>query len=126
MPVLFNVDLDPPDASLCIAGELDLAARDLLRSHLEELRDCVDGAIRINLANVTFVDCTCLHVLDQLRLDLAPARRSLQLASAQPSFHLVCALAGYDQLSQMTAPRPRVLSHPRRPLRPRAGSVGSR
>jgi anti-anti-sigma factor len=118
MPVLFKVDHDPPHAHLCIAGDLDLAARDLLRSQLEDLRDCVDGAVRINLADVTFVDCTCLHVFDQLRLDLVAAGRTLHLTSARPSFHLICSLAGYERLSQMTAPRPLILVHPRQPVKP--------
>ncbi len=60
MSVLSSVDLEPPDASLRIYGDLDPAVHDRLRGHLEDLRDCVDGAVRIDLANVTFVDCTCL------------------------------------------------------------------
>ena len=113
MPVLFSVNLEPPEASLCICGDLDVASRDRLRRHLEDLRDCVHGAIRIDLENVTFVDCTCLRVFDDFRLDLVAAGRSLHLTSAQPCFHRTCALAGYDELSRMTVPK-LVLIRPRR------------
>ena len=113
MPVLFSIDLEPPEADLRIDGELDLAAQDRLRSHLRHLRDGTAGEIRIDLANVAFIDCTCLRVLEELRLDLVAAGRSLQLTSAQPSFRLISALAGYDELSRMTNPR-LVLIHPRR------------
>jgi len=113
MPVLFSIDLEPQEADLRIDGDLDLAAQERLRSHLGHLRDRTAGEIRIDLANVGFIDCTCLRVLEELRLDLVAAGRSLHLTSAQPSFRLISALAGYDELSRMTTPR-LVLVHPRR------------
>ena len=57
------VDLDPLRAAICAVGELDLAARDALAEVLQQQEDAGRRIVRLDLSQVTFLDCSCLGVL---------------------------------------------------------------
>jgi anti-anti-sigma regulatory factor len=97
MQATFDLSYDAPDAALRIAGELDLAFQGQLRNHLADLLDYT-GAVRLDLADLTFVDCTCLHTIELLRQELAASGRGFEIVAASMPFHLVAHLAQYDEL----------------------------
>jgi anti-sigma B factor antagonist len=55
----FTVSLDGSTTTVIACGELDLAARDALRDALAPL----DGAVVVDLEQVTFLDSSCIGVL---------------------------------------------------------------
>src|SRR6266496_3957792 len=55
----FTVSLDDGTTTVIACGELDLAARDALRDALAPL----DGAVVVDLEQVTFLDSSCIGVL---------------------------------------------------------------
>jgi anti-anti-sigma factor len=66
-------DLEPVRATLRAAGELDLTARDPLAELLEQQLVAGRGVIRLDLGELTFLDCSCVGVL------VAAHRRYLEL-----------------------------------------------
>lgn len=66
-------DLDLFRATIRAAGELDLAARDPLVDLLEQQLVAGRRVIRLDLSEVTFLDCSCVGVL------VAAHRRCLEL-----------------------------------------------
>lgn len=101
MHAVLTLILEPPGGRLQIDGELDLAVRDSLRHRLADLRDLVPGPVSLDLAGVTFVDCSSLRLLDDFRRELADARRPLDISTVSSSFRLVCQLAQYDDLVRL-------------------------
>jgi anti-anti-sigma factor len=67
------VDLDPLRATIRVAGELDLAARDPLAELLRQQQTAGRRVIRLDLAEVSFLDCSCVGVV------VAAHRRFLEL-----------------------------------------------
>jgi len=63
MPDEIVVQHDGGTVVVCPAGELDLAVADSLRAALEGAVHVTTGAVRVDLASVTFVDSTALAVL---------------------------------------------------------------
>lgn len=57
------VDLDPLRAAIHAAGDLDLAARQDLAEVLRDQEDAGRRVVWLDLAQVTFLDCSCLAVL---------------------------------------------------------------
>jgi anti-sigma B factor antagonist len=57
------VHLDPLHATIRAAGELDLAARGPLAELLEQQQIAGRRVISLDLAEVTFLDCSCVGVL---------------------------------------------------------------
>ena len=57
------VDLDPLRATIRAAGELDLAAREPFSELLEQQQIAGRRVISLDLAAVTFLDCSCVGVL---------------------------------------------------------------
>lgn len=56
-------DLDPPRAVVRAVGELDLAAREDLTEVLRQENAASGAVVRLDLSEVTFLDCSCLGVL---------------------------------------------------------------
>ncbi|MCW2856527.1 MAG: Anti-anti-sigma factor [Marmoricola sp.] len=77
------VDLDPLRAAICAVGELDIAARQDLADVLHQQDVAGRRFVRLDLSQVTFLDCSCLGVL------LASHRRFLEL-------HGLLVLSGVD------------------------------
>lgn len=98
MHATFIIELQPPDAVLRIAGELDIADENRLRNHLADLLDCASGRVVLDLSALTFVDCSCMAVIDRLRTELLAEGRALVIEDASLTFRLVATLAEYDAL----------------------------
>lgn len=105
MHATFTVELQPPDALLRIAGELDVADENRLRNHLADLLDYARGNVVLDLSALTFVDCSCMAVIDRLRAELVADGRELVIEDASLAFRLVAALAEYDALGATIADR---------------------
>lgn len=58
------VDLDPARSVLCAAGELDILARRALIDRLQHQQDAGKRFVCLDLSRVTFMDCSCLRVLE--------------------------------------------------------------
>lgn len=57
------VDLDPLRAAICAVGEFDLAARDDLAEALKQQEAERRRIVRLDVSQVTFLDCSCLGVI---------------------------------------------------------------
>jgi anti-sigma B factor antagonist len=64
-------------AFLHLRGEMDIATADHVRALGEDAINDLVGTIRINLADVTFIDSTCLSALVRIRNAAEAAGRSL-------------------------------------------------
>lgn len=78
------VDLDPLRAAICAVGELDLAAREDLADVLRQQEHASRRFVRLDLSQVSFLDCSCLGVL------VASHHRFLEL-------HGLLVLSGVDE-----------------------------
>jgi anti-anti-sigma factor len=101
MDAVLVTALEPPAARLRVAGDLDLAGCEGLRRSLADLAAAVAGTVTLDLSGVTFIDCTCLRVLDEFRRQLEEQGRQLVIEGASPRFDVVCRLAQYDQLAAL-------------------------
>lgn len=57
------VEVDPLRAAICAVGEFDLAACHDLAAVLQQQTDAGRRTVRLDLSQVTFLDCSCLGVL---------------------------------------------------------------
>jgi anti-sigma B factor antagonist len=58
------VVVDPLRSSFCASGELDLSARDLFAEGLQQQQDAGRRFVNLDLSRVTFIDNSCLHVIE--------------------------------------------------------------
>jgi anti-anti-sigma factor len=58
------VELDPLRSTFCVRGELDLAARQPLSDGLRCQQDAGRRFVNLDLSQVTFIDSSCLHVIE--------------------------------------------------------------
>lgn len=63
----WNVDRDGSSIRLSLSGELDVAVADEAAVRLKQLLVGIDGAVLIDLGNVTFMDSSGLRLLLDLR-----------------------------------------------------------
>src|SRR5438128_723681 len=61
--IKFNSFVDGRSATLQIDGELDIATRDQLVEQLRQLEALAVDVICLDVADVSFIDCSCLGVL---------------------------------------------------------------
>ena len=99
MRTIFHFTCHPPDALICLTGDVDLVSRDRLLEvlHRVRARDCREVAL--DLADVTFIDAHSLRILDDERRRLEAFGGALRVVAASDACLLVTALAGYDRLS---------------------------
>jgi anti-anti-sigma factor len=88
---LFTVDVDPPSL-LHLAGELDIAGAATLVAALQPLTRR-GGTIRLNLADLRFVDASGIRVFCQAAHELGKRGR-IVLHDSPPSVQRVVGLAG--------------------------------
>jgi len=50
------IEVRPDGAAVCFAGELDLSSHELCRRSLEEIAAATDGAIVLDLTELSFID----------------------------------------------------------------------
>ena len=119
MHATIAVSFESPDVHMRIDGELDIAYEHRLRNHAADVLDCSAGTVRLDLGDVTLVDCACLRTLDRLRREVTRAGRRFVITDASLAFSLVAYLAGYDEMLRsvggagVTPLRPRHVAQPR-------------
>lgn len=110
-------------ARVSASGELDLAAADRLAAVLDE--QCVPGSlVQLDLSAVTFMDGSCLRVLDDAHRRCQATRGRLVLTGIGPRIGRLLNLTGLDRTLLTTTP-PKLLLGPvhlgwgsQRPVRP--------
>lgn len=123
MHATFTTEHRPPDVVLRIDGELDVADENRLRNHLADLLDYAAGTVVLDLPALTFVDCSCMAVIDRLRAELLGEGRELVIREASLTFRLVAALAEYDGLCALVSDERVMPLRLRRPRTPHGRSA---
>ncbi|KAA1416917.1 STAS domain-containing protein [Nocardioides humilatus] len=84
----FNVRIDAPDGGwsiLSVAGDLDLSAALGLQTFLATQEDAGRTTLRLDLSEVTFMDCSCLRVLSDAHVRLSARGGGLEIFEASRS-----------------------------------------
>jgi anti-anti-sigma factor len=93
----------PATAQVAVSGEVDLATAEVLRDRLlGVLRDEAPTMLGVDLAGVTFLDCTGISALVAVRNAAVRAGRQIRVTHAQPIVRRVLDLTGL--LDGITAP----------------------
>jgi len=103
----------PGTVRVAVAGEIDLASRDVLRVRLHNVLSTLHPRrIEVDLAGVTFLDCSGLTVLVVLGQAAARSGCRLRITNPQPLVRRILELtgvlevltAGFGQASPAVAP----------------------
>lgn len=81
-----------------IVGEIDLATAPRLRSHLDDVMADADGAILLDLAEVTFLDSTGVHAIATAFAELDGQDRELRVVNVSAPVRRVFELCGINYL----------------------------
>jgi anti-anti-sigma factor len=93
----------PSTARVAVAGEVDLATAHLLRDRLlGVLREQTPAVLDVDLARVTFLDCTGISALVAVRNAAVHVGRQMRVSHPQPIVRRVLELTGL--LDLFTAP----------------------
>lgn len=93
----------PTTARVAVSGEVDLATAQVLRDRLlGVLRDQGATMLSVDLAGVTFLDCTGINALIAARTAAARTGRQMRVTQPQPIVRRVLDLTGL--LDVFTAP----------------------
>lgn len=107
------------NATVRVRGELDIATADQAYAYLRDVVDSQDGAVTMNLAELTFCDAAGLGVLARAARYARRSGRSLMLSAARPSLLRIMHITGMDEafpeirnpaLAMIVWPRQAVLS----------------
>lgn len=101
MHPVFTTHLAPTTSRLAVSGELDLASREQLRWRLAQAEQFAGSSVELDLGGVTYVDASCLRVVDDARRRLEASGRSLDITVASRQFAMISSLAGYFELTTM-------------------------
>lgn len=103
MHATFAITHDPPVGTLVAAGELDIVSRGRLAWRLIDLGALDSAIVRLDLADVTYVDAGSLRLIDQARERLEARGTTFEISAASPCFRLVCPLADFTALAAAAA-----------------------
>lgn len=92
------VGADPLRATVRASGEFDLAARDSIVEVLGRQRDSGRAIVRLDVTDVTFMDCSCLRALVEEHQRFLAARGQLVLTGVGPRTNRLLKLTGLDQI----------------------------
>ena len=92
------VGADPLRATVRAAGALDLAARDSIVEVLGRQRDSGRAIVRLDLTDVTFMDCSFLRALVEEHQRFLAARGQLVLTGVGPRTDRLLKRTGLDQI----------------------------
>lgn len=92
------VGADPLRATVRASGALDLSARDSIVEVLGHQRDSGRVIVRLDLTEVTFMDCSCLGALVDAHQRFLAARGQLLLTGVGPPTNRLLKLTGVDQI----------------------------
>lgn len=107
-------------ATVRARGELDIATADQAFAYLRDVLDSQDlgpdGALTVNLEELTFCDAAGLGVLARLAGHARESGRELKLASARPSLLRIMRITGMDRtFPELRTPGPQMIAWPRQP-----------
>jgi anti-sigma B factor antagonist len=91
-------DAGDGDAHLRVGGEVDLATAPQLDAALTELVTATDGDLRIDCAELAFIDSSGVSVLVATEQRLAADGRKLVLRDASEQFRQVLAVTALDDV----------------------------
>ena len=97
------VTTDADDATILVAGELDLASAPQLQRAFD---DRLERQVTVDLAGVTFIDSTGLRALVTARNDLAERNQQLVVGRCSPAAARVFALTGLGDALGVTGAAP--------------------
>lgn len=115
-----HIDTSYPSAvtaRVAVAGEIDLATAPVLRERLlRVLRDQRPDLLDVDLAGVTFLDCTGLGALVAIRNAAIQAGRQMRVSHPQPTVRRVLEVTGLLGVftAPTTVPAPSGSGHPSR------------
>jgi anti-anti-sigma factor len=90
----------PVTITVAVTGELDLATADVLRDRLLDVLDGQNFAVlEVDLAGITFMDCTGLGALIVVRNIAVQTGRRMGISHPQPIVLRVLAATGFLTLS---------------------------
>lgn len=92
------VGADALRAKVRASGALDLSARDSIVEVLGRQRDSGRLIVRLELTDVTFMDCSCLGAVVEEHQRFLDARGQLVLTGVGPRTSRLLALTGLDQV----------------------------
>lgn len=95
---VFTTSVTDDVAVLRVSGELDIATQADLLSHATPLLTADARAIRLDLAEVSFIDSSGLGALVRLRQQAIAAGRELVLANPPRPVTRILTLTGLDDL----------------------------
>lgn len=104
MHPVFTTHLAPTTSRLAVRGELDLASRDRLRWRLAQADQFSRVSVQLDTSGVTYVDASCLRVVEDTRLRLEASGRILEVVAASREFAMISDLAGYVELAAVGSP----------------------
>ena len=83
---------------LRVSGEIDVSAKSLFQRRLADVIVANDDDVVVDLADVSFIDSTCLTVLVQARQQLEAVGRKFLIGRPSPAVTRVLELSGLDAL----------------------------
>lgn len=92
------VGADPLRATVRASGALDLAARDSIVEVLGRQRDSGRAIVRLDVTDVTFMDCSCLSTLVEEHQRFLAARGQLVLTGVGPRTNRLLKVTGLDRI----------------------------
>ena len=92
---------DGAGATVVLAGEIDLATAPELQARLESLIDATTGDVALDVARVTFLDSTGLHVIALVHRRLRDACRQLRVQPIERTRRRVLELSGMARLLEV-------------------------
>ncbi len=84
-------------ANVRVRGELDIATADQAYTYLRDVLDNQDGAVLVNLSELTFCDAAGLGVLARVAGHARRSGRSLKLTAARPALLRIMRITGMDE-----------------------------
>ena len=94
---------DGAGATVVLAGEIDLATAPELQARLESLIDATTGDVAVDVARVTFLDSTGLHVIALVHRRLRDESRQLRVFNPATRCDVFSSSAGWPGCSRWSA-----------------------
>jgi anti-sigma B factor antagonist len=104
MDFSLDMDLEPPEARIKAAGELDIFTTLQLSAKLQDAVDVGCRKVLLDLAGVDFVDASALRVLDRFYCQMVSVNGALEFVSWSPPFLRLCRLTGMDSRFGLSVP----------------------
>jgi anti-anti-sigma factor len=94
----FQFACDPPKVRLQITGEIDFATKGQLRDLLLCFFRWRCTEVELDLSGISFIDLSCLRLLDREQRRCTEAGGSLEVVAASPCYFRITDIAGYENL----------------------------